>query len=151
MTEPTPFEDIDLTEVTQTRRIPVWKHRAKGWRTRALDHVTASLMNGATFPSDSVACDTIDVLTCFPLMFLTRVCRPVFGNVMFRRPSLFPTSVEHLDLSRVVLRQKDFHGFSTPGRAIRGDLCGVCMSSIRESIDPDNTDIPWYTAWSTCR
>ena len=86
LTEPVPLEDIDLTEVTLTRRIPVWKHRAKGWRTRALDHFTASLMNGATLPFDSVACDTIDVLTCFPLMFLTRVCRPVFSNVTFRRP-----------------------------------------------------------------
>ena len=61
MTEPVPYEDIDLTEVTQTRRIPVWKHRAKSWRTRALDHVTESFINGANFPSDSVDYDTIGV------------------------------------------------------------------------------------------
>ena len=54
MTEPVPLEDIDLTEVTLTRRIPVREHRAKGWKTRIADHTTASLLNGATFSSDRV-------------------------------------------------------------------------------------------------
>ena len=54
MTEPVPLEDIDLTEVTLTRRIPVREHRAKGWRTRTVDHATESLINGATFPFDRV-------------------------------------------------------------------------------------------------
>ena len=54
MTEPVPLEDIDLTEVTLTRRIPVREHRAKGWKTRIVDHTTASLLNGATFSSDRV-------------------------------------------------------------------------------------------------
>ena len=71
LTEPVPLEDIDLTEVTLTRRIPVWKHRAKGWRTRTVDHATASLINGATFPSDRVHHDIIDVLICILLMCMT--------------------------------------------------------------------------------
>ena len=54
MTEPVPLEDIDLTEVTLTRRIPVREHRAKGWKTRIVDHATASLLNGATLSSDRV-------------------------------------------------------------------------------------------------
>ena len=40
MTEPVPLENMDLKVMTLTRRIPVWKHRAKSWRTRVPDHVT---------------------------------------------------------------------------------------------------------------
>ena len=61
MIEPAPFEDIDLTEVTQTRRIPVWKHRAKSWRTRVPDHVTDGRIKGATLPSARADYATIDV------------------------------------------------------------------------------------------
>ena len=62
MTEPAPFEDIDVTEVTQTRRIPVWKHRTKSGRTRALDHVTEGRINVVISPSARVDYATIDVL-----------------------------------------------------------------------------------------
>ena len=61
MTEPAPFEDIDLTEVTQTRRIPVWKHRAKSWRTRVPDHVTDGRIKGAIPPSARADYATFDV------------------------------------------------------------------------------------------
>ena len=54
LSEPVPLEDMDLTGVTLTRRIPVREHRAKGWKTRIVDHTTASLLNGATFSSDRV-------------------------------------------------------------------------------------------------
>ena len=86
LTEPVPLEDMDLTVVTLTRRIPVREHRAKGWRTRTVDHATASLINGATFPSDRVHHDTIDVLICILLIFWRLVLSPVCGTVMFRRP-----------------------------------------------------------------
>ena len=103
MTEPVPLEDIDLTEVTLTRRIPVRKHRAKGWRTRTVDHATASLINGATFPSDRVHHDITDVLICILLMFMTAGFEPRMWkrdvSKAFRR---CPISVEHLDLSWVV-------------------------------------------------
>ena len=61
MTEPAPFGDIDLTEVTLTRRIPVWKHRAKSWRTRVPDHVTDGRIKGATLPFARADYATIDV------------------------------------------------------------------------------------------
>ena len=54
LSEPVPLEDMDLTVVTPTRRIPVREHRAKGWKTRIVDHTTASLLNGATLSSDRV-------------------------------------------------------------------------------------------------
>ena len=38
MTVPVPSEDVDPTEVTLTRRIPVEEHWATGWRTRTVDH-----------------------------------------------------------------------------------------------------------------
>ena len=61
MTEPAPFGDIDLTEVTLTRRIPVWKHRAKSWRTRVPDHVTDGRIKVATLPSARADYATFDV------------------------------------------------------------------------------------------
>ena len=54
LSEPVPLEDMDLTGVTLTRRIPVRKHRAKGGKTLIVDHTTASLLNGATLSSDRV-------------------------------------------------------------------------------------------------
>ena len=89
--------------MTLTRRIPVREHRAKGWRTRTVDHATESLINGATFPSDRVHHDTIDVLICILLMFMTAGFEPRMWkrdvSKAFRR---CPISVEHLDLSWVV-------------------------------------------------
>ena len=112
MTEPVPLEDIDLTEVTLTRRIPVREHRAKGWRTRTVDHATESLINGATFPCDRVHHDTIDVLICILLMFMTAGSEPRMWkrdvSKAFRR---CPISVEHLDLSWVVFAADGFTGF----------------------------------------
>ena len=62
MTEPVPLEDMDLKEMTLTRRIPVWKPRTKSGRTRALAHVTEGRINVVTFPSARVDYATIDVL-----------------------------------------------------------------------------------------
>ena len=68
MTEPVPLEAVCLEDITLTRRIPVRELRSKGWRTRTVDHSTESLINGATFPSDRVQHDTVDVLLCILLM-----------------------------------------------------------------------------------
>ena len=64
MTEPVPYEDIDLTEVTLTRCIPMREHGAKGCGTRTFDHATEGLINGAKVPSDHIHHDNIDVLIC---------------------------------------------------------------------------------------
>ena len=71
MTEPVPLEDIDLKEVTLTRRIPVREHRAKGWRDRTVDRATEGFIKGANFPSDHIHHDSLDVLICIRLMFMT--------------------------------------------------------------------------------
>ena len=68
MTEPVPIEAVYLEDITLTRRIPVRELRSKGSRTRTVDHTTESLINGATFPSDRVQHDTVDVLLCILLM-----------------------------------------------------------------------------------
>ena len=114
MTEPVPLEDIDLTGVTLTRRIPVREHRAKGWRTRTVDHATESLINGATFPSDRVHHDIIDVLICILLMFMTAGFEPRMWkrdvSKAFRRCAIF---VEHIDLSWVVFAAEGLYWVSS--------------------------------------
>ena len=65
MTVPVPLEGGDPTEVTLTRRIPIKEHWAKGWRSSTVAHSQASLINGATPPSDRVHHDTLDVLFAF--------------------------------------------------------------------------------------
>ena len=54
MRGPFPLDALNLSEVTLTRRIPVRELRSKGWRTRAVDHATESLLNPATAPADRV-------------------------------------------------------------------------------------------------
>ena len=152
MIEPAPFEDIDLTEVTQTRRIPVWKHRAKSWRTRVPDHVTdGRIKKGRLFPS---LAPTMPLLMCrlHPSAVHDAGLRPVFGNVMFRRPFVVARFLLNiLTVSGGVCGRRTFLGFTTPGNAIRGDQRGVRMASIRESIGLGHPDIRWCTAWSICR
>ena len=135
MTEPVPLEDIDLTEVTLTRRLPGWKHRAKSWSTRARDHVTESLINGATFPSDRVHHDTIDVLICILLLFMTAGLEPrMWKRDVSKAFRCCPISVEHLDLSWGCLRQQDFPGFSEAWEVYSGRPAR-CTHGIDSGID----------------
>ena len=67
MRGPFPVDTLDLTAISLTRRIPVRELRSKGWRTRAVDHATASNLNPATPPSDRGSTIT---LTCWWAVFL---------------------------------------------------------------------------------
>ena len=48
MSQPRPLVSGDLVDKSMTRRIPVREERAKGWRTRVVDHETESGVNPAT-------------------------------------------------------------------------------------------------------
>ena len=112
---------------------------------------TAALKE-ATLPFARADYASIDVSITSPSAVHDAGLRPVFGNVMFRMPFVvvrFLLSI--LTVSGGVCGRRTFLGFTTPGNAIRGAQRGVCMASIRESLDLDNTDILWYTAWSICR
>ena len=61
MTQPRLLEPGDLEKASYTRRIPVREERAKGWRTRVVDHKTESGINPATVPVDKISHDTIEV------------------------------------------------------------------------------------------
>ena len=62
MTWPRLLLPDDVQQVTLTRRIPVRELRAKGWRTRVVDHESESGVNAATTPADKIEHDTLDVL-----------------------------------------------------------------------------------------
>ena len=76
MNGPFPAEAVDLSSVSLTRRIPVHELRARGWRTRAVDHATEILLNPATFPADRVRHDIIDVLLGIVLSFMIADVEP---------------------------------------------------------------------------
>ena len=67
MTQPRLLVPRDLESLTLTRRIPVRELRAKGWRTRVVDHETESGVNAATAPVDKIKHDTLDVLVALIL------------------------------------------------------------------------------------
>ena len=50
---------LNLDNVTLTRRLAVREERAKGWRTRVVDHKTESGVNYAIDPVDKIKHDTI--------------------------------------------------------------------------------------------
>ena len=110
MTEPVPLENVDLDAVLLTRLTPVRELRSRGWRTRAVDHATESLINSATFPLDRVRHDTVDVLMVILIMFLTAGCFPVMWkrdvSKAFRR---CPIRSDHLDLAYVVFMTEGRH------------------------------------------
>ena len=72
---PFPVEEVDLSRINITRRIPVRELRSKGWRTRPVDHATESMINDATRPSDRVRHDNIDVLVRILVSFVS-ACTP---------------------------------------------------------------------------
>merc|ERR1712086_603687 len=49
-----PVSEVDLSKISVSRRIPVRELRAKGWRTRVVDHMTESMHNPATIPVDKI-------------------------------------------------------------------------------------------------
>ena len=95
--------DLDLDEVTLTRRLAVREERSKGWRTRAVDHFTESLVNPATHPVDRVKHDTIDVLVWILLKYMEAACLPLMWKrdiqKAFRR---VPIATSYHDLCWVV-------------------------------------------------
>ena len=62
MSDPVPLDEVDLDEVSLTRRIPVRELRAKGWRTRVVDHFTESETNPAVEAVDKVKHDSVCLL-----------------------------------------------------------------------------------------
>jgi len=70
MTSPRPLLPGDFDPGSFTRRIPVWEERAKGWRTRIVDHKTESMINPATVPVDKISHDAIEVLITMLLLFM---------------------------------------------------------------------------------
>ena len=69
MNGPFPLEELDLSTINLTRRIPVRELRSKGWRTRPVDHATESMVNDATRPADRVQHDTVNGLEGIVLAF----------------------------------------------------------------------------------
>ena len=102
MSEPVPIDTVDLSQVSLTRRIPVRELRAKGWRTRTVDHASESLINDATKPTDGVRHATVDVLSTILLSCLAAVRSPRmwkrFVSEAFRR---CPIAEAPLDVSWV--------------------------------------------------
>ena len=76
MTRPVLVDELNLDEVTLTRRLPVREERSKGWRTRIVDHATESLLNLSTYPQDKVSHDTVDVFMFILLQFLAALQTP---------------------------------------------------------------------------
>ena len=76
MSAPVPVSTLYLDEVSLTRRLAVREERAKGWRTRAVDHFTESWVNPATHPADKVTHDTVDVLVWILCQFLAMGALP---------------------------------------------------------------------------
>ena len=62
MTYPVPLEAVDLDRVLLTRRLGAREERAKGWRTRLVDHFTESGANPATEAQDRILHDSTDLL-----------------------------------------------------------------------------------------
>lgn len=69
MTVPRLLTPSDVESVTLTRRIPVRELRAKGWRTRVVDHESESGVNLATLPCDRIQHDTLDTLAAIVFNF----------------------------------------------------------------------------------
>ena len=102
MSQPRRFEPQDVEDKNLTRRIPVREERAKGWRTRVVDHETESLINEATRPADRVKHDSVDVMA---FIVVTMLAAGVMVNMWkrdissaFRR---IPIRADHLDLAWV--------------------------------------------------
>ena len=73
---PTVLLDSDLDECNLRRRIPIREERAKGWRTRPVDHMTECLVNPATLVHDKASYDSVHVLVVTLLSFMAHNCRP---------------------------------------------------------------------------
>ena len=102
MSQPRRFEPLDVEDKNLTRRIPVREERAKGWRTRVVDHETESLINEATRPADRVKHDSVDVMA---FIVVAMLAAGVMVNMWkrdissaFRR---IPIRADHLDLAWV--------------------------------------------------
>ena len=105
MRGPLPSDTLILSAISLTRRMPVRELRSKGWRTRAVDHATESLLNPATAPSDRVQHDHIDVLVGILLTFLTAgFLSPMWKRDVAKAFRHCPVRTDHLDLSWVVFR-----------------------------------------------
>eukprot|EP00435_Cladocopium_sp_Y103_P044779 s1987_g12.t1 len=74
MSFPRALVPADLLDKSLTRRIPVREERAKGWRTRVVDHETESGINLATEPVDKIRHDTLDVLSEIVMHFYRNDC-----------------------------------------------------------------------------
>ena len=136
MSESVPIDTVDLSQVRLTRRIPVRELRAKGWRTRTVDHATESLINDATKPTDRVRHDTVDVLITILLSFVAAARSPRMWkrdvSKAFRR---CPIAEEHLDLSWVVFMALGRTWVSQHlGMPFWGDQCRVCLASDWEPL-----------------
>ena len=66
MTVPVPLEDMDLTEVTLTRRVPVMEHRAKGWGLEQSIMPQPASLTGRFFPP--IAYTMTFVMCCFAFL-----------------------------------------------------------------------------------
>ena len=135
MSEPVPIDTVDLSQVSLTRRIPVRELRAKGWRTRTVDHATESLINDATKPTDRVRHDTVDVLITILLSFLAAARSPRmwkrFVSEAFRR---CPIAEAPLDLSWVIFMALGRTWVSQHLGMPFGAASAVCLASDWEPL-----------------
>ena len=107
MSAPIFVEQLDLTSASLTRRLPIREERAKGVRTRPVDHFTESGINPATHPKDAIMHETVDHFLALLLLSLTLGMSPrmwkrdvaqAFRKVPINHESVDPAWVtfEHL-------------------------------------------------------
>ena len=99
----TPIDQIDLSRISVSRRIPVRELRAKGWRTRVVDHMTESMHNPATVPADKIRHDNVDALVRILVCFMRNgVCPEMWKRDISKAFRRLPVQISHLDMSWVV-------------------------------------------------
>ena len=122
MTYPVPLSEVDLSQVLLTRRLGVREERAKGWRTRLVDHFTESGVNPATGARDRIQHDGTDLLVRLVLSTFRRGKVPVVWkrdiSQAFRR---VPVKESHLDCAWVV--------FLRGGKPFVSRHCGMPFGS----------------------
>ena len=99
--------DLDLSQVTLSRRLPVREERQQGWRTRVVDDKTESGINEACQPQERLTHDTLDMLIAIILAFIQKGVQPALWkrdiSRAFRRVAI---AAEHLELSWVAFLRR---------------------------------------------
>ena len=98
-----PIDQVDLSKISVSRRIPVRELRSKGWRTRVVDHMTESMHNPATIPVDKIKHDNVDALVRILVCFMRfGVCPEMWKRDISKAFRRLPVKISHLDLTWVV-------------------------------------------------